>query len=209
MTETSTSATAFGPGDRAARGPRLAPVGRVGSLWVRLFAAVFRWQLGKVMTPVWVIYARMPRLLWPQMFMLRLAQTGLSLDPTLVDLVQIRVSLANGCAFCTDLHRAMALRSGRDAAKLAAAAPPLLGGALSDSERLALTLADEIAGTGVPTEPTFTALRAAFDERAIVELVWLCSFTAYLNRMSKALGIESDGFCELLDRRLETARPTR
>jgi AhpD family alkylhydroperoxidase len=179
------------------RGPRLPPVDHVRSLSVRLFAFLFRWQLGKVMTPVWVIYARMPRLLWPQMLMLRLAQTGLSLDPTLVDLVQIRVSLANGCTFCTDLHRAVALRSGRDAGKLAAVVAPVLGGALSDSERLALTFADEIAGNGVPTDACFASLRGAFDDRAIVELVWLCSFTAYLNRMARALGIPSDGFCEL------------
>ncbi len=177
--------------------PRLAPIRPVRHFWVRLFAIFFRRQLGKVMTPVWVIYARMPRLLWPQMLMARLAQKGLSLDPTLVDLVQIRVSLANGCAFCTDLHRAVARRSGRDASKLAAVDGSELGGALSDSERLALTFADEIAGSGVPTDATFASLRTRFDERAIVELVWLCSFTAYLNRMSRALGIESDGFCAI------------
>jgi AhpD family alkylhydroperoxidase len=149
------------------------------------------------MTPVWVIYARMPRLLWPQVLMVRLAQKGLSLDPTLVDLVQIRVSASNGCAFCTDLHRAVAQRSGRDARKLAALDQSVLGRALTESERVALTFADEIAGQGLPSERTFAALRAVFSERAIVELVWLCSFTAYLNRMARVLGIESDGFCEL------------
>jgi AhpD family alkylhydroperoxidase len=176
---------------------RLPPIDKVRNLRIRLFAALFRRELGKVMTPVWVIYARMPRLLWPQMLMVRLAQKGLSLEPTLVDLVQIRVSAANGCTFCTDLHRAVAQRSGRDARKLAALDESILGGALSDAERIALTFADEIAGNGLPSDGTFAALRAAFSERAIVELVWLCSFTAYLNRMARALGIGSDGFCEL------------
>ena len=37
----------------------------------------------------------------------------------------------------------------------------------------------------------------SFDERAIVELVWLCSFTLYLTRMARALGIASDGFCKI------------
>jgi AhpD family alkylhydroperoxidase len=178
--------------------PRLAPISRVHSLRVRLFAALFRRQLGKVMTPVWVIYARMPRLLWPQVLMVRLAQTGLSLDPTLVDLVQIRVSQTAGCTFCTDLHCAVAQRSGRDAGKLAAVARRDLGQGLSDAERAALTFADEMAaGSGVPTDAAFAAVRAAFDERAIVEPVWLCSFTVYLNRMARALGIGSDGFCEI------------
>ena len=187
------SAFAAAPSEHALR----LPATDKASLRVRLFAALFRRQLGKVMTPVWVIYARMPRLLWPQMLMVRLAQKGLSLDPTLVDLVQIRVSAANGCTFCTDLHRAVARRSGRDARKLSALDESDPSGALSDAERVALTFADEIAGNGLPSDSTFAALRAAFSERAIVELVWLCSFTAYLNRMARVLGIASDGFCEL------------
>ncbi len=178
--------------------PRLAPVSHVRNLKVRLFAALFQRQLGKVMTPVWVIFARMPRLLVPHSLMARLAQAGLSLDPTLVDLVQIRVSQTSGCSFCTDLHCAIAQRSGRDAAKLAAIAEPALGGGLSDAERAALAFADEMSmGSGVPTDATFAALRASFDERSIVELVWLCSFTIYLNRMTRALGIASDGFCQI------------
>jgi alkylhydroperoxidase family enzyme len=91
----------------------------------------------------------------------------------------------------------VAQRSGRDAGKLAAALQSVLGGALSDAERIALTFADETAGQGLPSDGTFAALRTAFSEQAIVELVWLCSFTAYLNRMARVLGIASDGFCEL------------
>ena len=46
--------------------PRLAPIDRAPSLLVRLLARVFRWKLGKVMTPLRVIYARMPRMVLPQ-----------------------------------------------------------------------------------------------------------------------------------------------
>jgi AhpD family alkylhydroperoxidase len=208
----------FDPAMTLAGAPRLAPITHVRSLRVRLFAALFRSQLGKVMTPVWVIYARMPGLVWPQMMMARLAQAGLSLDPTLVDLVQIRVSRTYGCAFCTDLHCAIAQRSGRDASKLVAVAQPDLEAPFSDAERAALRFADEMAtGTGVPSDATFAAVHAAFagqhpapdlqttprlppneaGERAIVELVWLCSFTLYLNRMARALRIGSDGFCPI------------
>jgi AhpD family alkylhydroperoxidase len=183
-----------------ARGPRLAPLERARSFWVRLFALLLRWQLGKVMTPVTVIYARMPRLLWPQMRMVRLAQTGLSLDPTLVDLVQVRASVANGCSFCTDLHRAMAMRAGRDPEKLRAATDVSHPGSglsgLTGPERAALALASEMGLGGVPSDATFAALRATFDERAVVELVWLCAFTGYLTSLARGFGIESDGFCE-------------
>jgi AhpD family alkylhydroperoxidase len=176
--------------------PRLASVPRVRNLWVRLFDALVRRQLGKTMTPVGVIYARMPRLLLPQMLMVRLAQTGLSLDPTLVDLVQTRVSVGNGCTFCIDIHRADGLRKGHDARKLAA-----VGGVIDDTftpgERAALAYADDVCRTGEPSDATFAAVRALFDERQIVEINWLCAFTTYLNRLARGLGIGSDGFCEL------------
>jgi AhpD family alkylhydroperoxidase len=203
MTNASGGARADIPPDGQGGGhsgaPRLAPVLRARSLGVRLFGALFRKQFGKAMTPIGVIYARMPRLLWPQMMMVRLAQRGLSLDPTLVDLVQIRVSLARRCTFCTDLHRAAARRSGRAAEKLAAVDAPAESTALTAQERAALAFADEIAGpgAGTPSETAFAAVRAVFDERQIVELVWLCAFTGYLAGMARALDIGSDGFCDL------------
>jgi AhpD family alkylhydroperoxidase len=181
-------------------GPRLAPIARLRGLGLRLFAFIFRREMGKTMTAIGVIYARMPRLLFPQMMMVRFAQKGLSLDPTLVDLVQIRVSLAHGCTFCTDLHHAMALRSGRNRDKLSATLnleAPCTEARLSPLERAALALADEMARGGVPTDDTFAAARALLGEMGVVELIWLCSFTAYFTSMARALRLESDGFCAL------------
>ena len=47
------------------------------------------------------------------------------------------------------------------------------------------------------TDETFEALRAHFDEREIVELTWLVAVENYYNRMNRALGIGSDGLCEI------------
>jgi AhpD family alkylhydroperoxidase len=138
----------------------------------------------------------MPRLLFPQMLMLRLVQKGLTLDPTLADLVQIRTAFALGCSFCTDLHQAVALRAGRDRRKLRAVFDPAAADALSERERAALEMADAMAA-GTPDDAVFERVRAAFDEQAIVELVWLCSFTRYLTSMAKAFHLESDELCAL------------
>ena len=189
--------------------PRLAPIERSGNLLVRLLALVFRWKLGKVMTPLKVIYARMPRLVLPQMMMVSLGQSGLSLDDALIALIQTRVSMLNGCTFCTDLHQAMAEREGHGRDKLAALAE--LDGhdaathadPYSPSERAALRFADEVSRTGRASDATFEALRSGFDERQIVELTWLCAFTTYLNRLAVPLGIGSDGFCALVPQKLK------
>jgi AhpD family alkylhydroperoxidase len=142
-----------------------------------------------------VIYARMPRLLWPQLLMYRLAARRLSLPPLLVHQVQIRVSQQNGCSFCTDLHQAVALREGHERSRLLRSDGGLLESGPEPAEHAALRYVDEVCASGQPTDATFEALRARFDERQIVELTWLCAFTTYLNRLATPLGIESDGFC--------------
>ena len=45
--------------------------------------------------------------------MLRLAQS-VTLDPALTDLIDIRASQINGCAFCLDMHWKDARERGRD-----------------------------------------------------------------------------------------------
>ena len=51
------------------------------------------------------------------------------------------------------------------------------------------------ASRGPVDDATFERLRAHFEERAIVELTWLTSFTIYLNTMAKALALRPDGVC--------------
>jgi AhpD family alkylhydroperoxidase len=176
---------------------RLAPITRRPSLLVWLMGLGMRLYLGKVMTPLPVIYARMPRLALPQLFMLRLAERGLHLPPLLVHLVQVRVSMHNNCTFCMDLHRALALRARADREKLGAVLEPQLSAGFTSAERAALQYVDEVACNGRCSEPTFETLRVSWSERDIVELTWLCAFTTYLNRLAVPLGIGSDGFCEL------------
>jgi len=149
------------------------------------------------MTPARVIYPRMPRLLFPQLLMYRLAARGLSLSPLLVHRVHVRVSLRNGCAFCTDIHQALALRDGfahDDVAGLLGAAGHVQ---LEPTTRAALAYVDELCATGAAADATLAELRACFTERQIVELTWLYAFTGYLNHLAKALRIGSDGFCNL------------
>ncbi len=177
--------------------PRLAPIERPRSLLLWLFGVVLRAQLGKNMMPAQVIYSRMPKLLVPQLLMLLLAQRFLSLPPLLVHLLQARVSLHNGCTFCMDLHRALALREGYGEEKLSAAVDTTLPAPWDERERAALAFADQTTKSGRIDDSTFAELEAAFNERQIVEITWLCAFTTYLNRLATPLGIGSDGFCEL------------
>jgi len=177
--------------------PRLAPLDAEPGLILRLFNRALRSQLGKVFMPSRVIYARFPGLLWRQLPLYHLVERGLSFEPDLRFLIEVRVSQLNGCTFCEDLHRKAAQLKGRCRDKLAALDDFENAAPFSERERIALRYVSEIAQRGTASDATFDRLRAAFSEREIVEITWLQAFTTYLNRMAVPLGIGSDGFCAL------------
>jgi AhpD family alkylhydroperoxidase len=183
---------------------RLAPLDRPRGLLLRLFNWAMRRRMGKEMMPARVIYTRLPSLLWRTLPMYHLMERGLDLPRSLRHLIEVRVSVLNGCTFCEDLHRANAALDGRPEEALA------LDGTSQDPrydarQRAALRYVEEIAHGGV-SDACFEALRSQFSEREIVELTWLQAFTTYLNRMAVPLGIGSDGFCEIQARRRQGGR---
>ncbi len=176
--------------------PRLVPIDRPRGLLLRLFNWLTRRRFGKEMTPARVIYARLPSLLWRTLPMYGLMERGLTIEKDLRLLIEVHVSRVNRCAFCIDLHQAVADREQVPEAKLEALHGDFERAAsLTERERAALRYVDEVARTGGASIETFEALREQFSEREIVEVTWLSAFTTYLNRLALPLGIGSDGFC--------------
>src|SRR6476619_6467108 len=85
----------------------------------------------------------------------------------LVDLVYLRVSQINNCAYCLDMHTRDLLKKGQKVEKLALVQAWAEAGNLFDQrERAALAWAEtvtRVAETGVPEE-AFEAARAVFNE---------------------------------------------
>ena len=98
-------------------------------------------------------------------------QSGLS--PVLVDLVYLRVSQINNCAYCLDMHTRDLLRRGQNVEKLALLQAWAEAGVLFDErERAALAWAEtvtRVTDTGVPDD-AYRAARRIFDEREITDL---------------------------------------
>lgn len=176
---------------------RLAPITRPRSLVVRIAAFLSRRRYGRVLSVISCIYARMPRLLRPQLRMLRFAEKELSLEPRLRHLVSVLVSLENGCSFCGDLHGREATSSGVPLDVIRAVPRFETADVFSDRERAALAWALSVARTRRGDDGAFAELRQHFDERAILELTWLVAFTTYLNTLAVPLGLESDGLCSI------------
>lgn len=109
------------------------------------------------------------------------------LPPVLVDLVYLRVSQINNCAYCLDMHTRDLLKKGIKVEKLALVQAWAEAGNLFDErERAALAWAESVtrvAQTGVP-DADYQAARAVFDERELVDLTIAIGVMNLYNRMA-------------------------
>jgi AhpD family alkylhydroperoxidase len=109
------------------------------------------------------------------------------LSPVLVDLVYLRISQINNCAYCLDMHTRDLLKKGEKIEKIALVQAWAEAGNLFDArERVALAWAEtvtRVAETGVP-DAAYEAARAVFEERELVDLTIAIGLMNTYNRMA-------------------------
>jgi AhpD family alkylhydroperoxidase len=114
-----------------------------------------------------------------------ITQSGLS--PVLVDLVYLRVSQINNCAYCLDMHTRDLMKKGQSIEKIALLQAWREAGALFDArERAALAWAEtvtRVAETAVP-DAAYEAARAVFSEKELVDLTIAIGLMNTYNRMA-------------------------
>lgn len=176
---------------------RLAPIEKPKGLMMRIAYWMTRRQLGKVMTPLKVVTARMPGSLRLTYEIQKFALKGMRLEPGLQFLVVTLVSRINGCGFCLDLGRAVAIRRRLGMEKVNALPEYRASPLFSDRERAALAYAEEATRHKRVSDATFEALRRHFSEWEIAEITWLNALENYYNLINLPLEIESDGFCAI------------
>ena len=115
-------------------------------------------------------------------------QVGKSkLPQRLLDLVYLRVSQINGCAYCIAVHSRDLLKQGLPAEALAMVQVwPEAGALFSSAEAAALAWAEtvtNVAATNVP-QSHFEAARAAFDEADLAELTIAIGLMNAFNRLA-------------------------
>ena len=112
-------------------------------------------------------------------------QSGLS--TVLVDLVYLRISQINNCAYCLDMHTRDLLKKGVRVEKLTLVQAWAEAGDLFDArERAALAWAEtvtRVAETGIPDE-AYQAARAVFAERELVDLTIAIGLMNVYNRLA-------------------------
>lgn len=109
-----------------------------------------------------------------------------AVDPTLLELIHLRASQINGCAYCLDMHTKDALANGEHVDRLAVLPAWRESPAFSEQERAALALTEavtRIADGHVPADVEDRA-RAAFDEKTYAAIVFAVVLINGWNRLS-------------------------
>ncbi|GAA2664500.1 carboxymuconolactone decarboxylase family protein [Streptomyces lunalinharesii] len=107
------------------------------------------------------------------------------LDPTLVELVNIRASQLNQCAFCLHMHTGDARKAGESEERLALlAAWEEATGFFTDRERAALALTEAITRLtdGFVPDAVYAQAAAAFEEAELAQLIALITTINAWNR---------------------------
>jgi AhpD family alkylhydroperoxidase len=102
--------------------------------------------------------------------------------PLLVELVRIRVSQLNGCAFCLRMHTRDAVAKGESADRLAVLAAWWESQYFDDQERAALALAEQVTRLTVPERRDWDT--GALDTEQASAVTWLATVMNAWNRIA-------------------------
>ncbi|MEO6808845.1 MAG: carboxymuconolactone decarboxylase family protein [Isosphaeraceae bacterium] len=108
------------------------------------------------------------------------------LEHSLLELVKLRASQINGCAFCIDMHSKDARAHGETEQRLYALNAWQETPFYTDRERAALawTEAVTLVSDGHVSDSVYGEVRAQFDEKSLVDLTWAIAAINSWNRMA-------------------------
>jgi AhpD family alkylhydroperoxidase len=108
------------------------------------------------------------------------------IDPLLVDLLKIRVSQINGCAFCLRMHTQDALKKGENPDRIAVLPGWEETGYFSETERAALRLTDAITrvSDGHVSDADYDAAAATLTADQVSAIAWLATVMNVFNRVA-------------------------
>lgn len=120
---------------------------------------------------------------------------SIQLDHQLRELVKIRASILNGCAFCIDMHTLVARKAGETEQRLYAVAAWHEAPFFTPKERAALAMTDAMTKLDerVPRD-VWDEARKHFDEKEMAQLIWAITAINAWNRIAISTRIEAGHF---------------
>jgi alkylhydroperoxidase family enzyme len=175
----------------------LAPIEHPQNLILKLVYAMSRRQFGKVLTPIKIVYARMPLAFGNFIGKIGKLDKKLQLPFETQALIRERVARLNVCLFCIDIARAFIIKSKLNEAKFDASNDYETSPLFSDAERALLDYVTELTRDKNVNPSTFQRMARYYSERQICEIVWLVATEHVYNISNIGLNIHSDMLCDI------------
>ena len=177
---------------------KLAPIENPSGLMMKFIYWLSRRQFGKVMTPLKVVFARLPLSFGNYVQKLEKLEQKYELPKYLAVLVRTHVAQLNSCAFCIDIGKLEVIKHFPDQREKFFNVSSYKTSALfTEGEKAALLFAEELTLHKRISDETFAEAQKHFSERELVEIAWAVTREHIYNLMNLAFDIESDGLCEL------------
>jgi alkylhydroperoxidase family enzyme len=175
----------------------LAPIENPKSPMLKLVYVMSRRQFGKVLTPIKIVYARMPLAFGNFIGKISRLDKKLQLPLETQALIRERVARINVCLFCIDIARAIIIKSKLNEAKFNALNEYATSPLFSEAERALLDYVTELTRDRKVNPRTFERMASFYSERQICEIVWLVATEHVYNISNIGLNIHSDMLCDL------------
>ncbi|HUI38997.1 MAG TPA: carboxymuconolactone decarboxylase family protein [Candidatus Nitrosotalea sp.] len=175
----------------------LAPIEKPKGLFMKQAYRMTKKRFGKVLTPLKVVYARLPAAF--ALFSSKISELDrkLELPAETAMLVREQVARINVCEFCIDIGRSITIRASLDQKKFDAIHDYKTSPLFSEAERAALDYVSELTREKQMKPETFARVAKHYSERAICELAWLVATEHYYNMVNIGLNIHSDLLCDI------------
>jgi AhpD family alkylhydroperoxidase len=120
----------------------------------------------------------------------------IKIEPVLRELVKLRASIVNGCAYCIDLHSKRARKAGESEQRIYALAAWRDAPFFSERERAALALTDAVTLVSEGCVPAGIYEEAAehFDSDELTHLIWQIATINAWNRVTIAMHASDGAF---------------
>ncbi len=118
-----------------------------------------------------------------------------SLDRGLIELVKLRASQLNGCAYCVDMHQKDARALGEDAERLYSVVVWREAPQFTARERAALAWTEAVTHLeGAVPDDVYVAAQAEFSEEELADLTFVVMAINAWNRLNVAIRTPAGGY---------------
>ena len=128
------------------------------------------------------------------MFGLEKYLSAVDLDPKMKELVKIRASQINGCAYCIQMHSEQARKQGETEQRIYALSAWSESPLFTDAERAVLALTDEVTliAEGGVSKKTYEQALAALGEHGVAQCIMQIVTINAWNRMAVSTKLRHD-----------------